>query len=85
MTRAFDLVLHGHFAEATAMHPLVWIVAPFVALWLAIEILGYVRTGTWGASGDVRGFTPALVTLAALLFVVWLARFFGALGGPVPV
>ncbi len=67
------------------MHPLVWIVAPFVALWLALEILGYVRTGAWGASGRIKHGTAIVVTLAALLFVVWLARFCGALGGPAPV
>jgi hypothetical protein len=27
----------------------------------------------------------AVVVVAALDFVVWIARFFGALGGPVPV
>ncbi|HEY8075588.1 MAG TPA: DUF2752 domain-containing protein, partial [Labilithrix sp.] len=75
--------LRGDFAGATRMHPLVWIVVPFVTAWLAIEIVGYVRTGTWGASARVKHGTKALVGVAALVFAVWIARFFGAFGGPV--
>jgi hypothetical protein len=85
MTRAFTLALHGDFAAATAMHPLVWIVVPLVAALLAVEAIGYARTGAWGASARIRGSTAALVAVAVLIFAVWIARFCGALGGPVAV
>lgn len=85
MTRALDLAFRGHLHAATAMHPLVWIVVPAVALLLGIEVAGYLRTGTWGASSRVRGATATLVVVAVLVFSVWMARFFGAFGGPVPV
>lgn len=85
MTRSVWLALRGDFAAATAMHPLVWIVAPLVFAMLAAEVVGYLRQGRWGASSHVRGSTFALVAAASLLFALWLARFFGAFGGPVPV
>jgi hypothetical protein len=78
------MALTGDVAGATRMHPLVWVAVPFVAIWLAIELLGYAREGRWGASARVPHFTKALVALASLLFVVWIARFCGAFGGPVP-
>ena len=84
MTRGLRLALHGDFAGATRWHPLVWIVVPFVGAWLAIELVGFVRTGAWGASARVPHGTTALVVIAALVFVVWIARFCGALGGEVP-
>ncbi len=83
MTRSLRLALRGDFAGATRMHPLVWIVVPFVTAWLAIEIVGYVRTGAWGASARVKHGTKALVGVSALVFAVWIARFCGAFGGPV--
>ncbi len=84
MTRALRLALHGDVAGATRMHPLVWIVVPFVAAWVAIELGGFVRTGAWGASARVKHGTTALVAIAAVVFAVWIARFLGAFGGPVP-
>lgn len=85
MTRATRLALHGEIAQATAMHPLVWIVVPFVGGMFALETVGYLRTGAWGATARVRWLQRLLVAVAALVFVVWIARFFGAFGGPVPV
>lgn len=85
MTRALMLALHGDFAAATAMHPLVWVVAPALATLLALETFGCLRADAWDAPSRVRGAMAALVAIAALTFAVWLARFFGAFGGPVPV
>lgn len=85
LTRAARLVAHGDFAAATAMHPLVWLVAPLVLGFAAIEVMGYAKTRRWGASKRVPHGTALLVVTALLLFAVWIARFFGAFGGPVPV
>lgn len=85
MTRATRLVLRGDLAGATAMHPLVWLVVPLVAAAVGVEIVGYLRTGEWGAAGNLRGATWVALVTAVLLFAVWVARFLGALGGPAPV
>ena len=83
ITRACRLVLHGDFAEATAMHPLVWVAVPVVVLFLGVELVGYARTSAWGASRRLRGGDALMVGTAALLFALWLARFAGLFGGPV--
>ena len=85
MTRALRLALHGDFAAATHLHPLVWLAVPVVAALLAVEVIGYARSGAFGASRRVRGSDAVMVGTAALLFALWIARFFGAFGGPVPV
>jgi hypothetical protein len=83
ITRATRLVLRGDFAGATRLHPLVWLAVPVVALFLSVELVGYVRTGTWGASRRMKGGDALMLTTATLLFVLWLARFAGYFGGPV--
>ena len=84
ITRATRLVLHGDFAAATHLHPLVWLAVPVVALLLSVETIGYVRTEKWGSSTRMRGSNILMLGTAAALFALWVARFFGAFGGPVP-
>lgn len=74
MTRATRLLLHGDFAGATAMHPLVWIVMPIVTAAVFVEIRGYLRTEQWGASQNVPYAKAVMLAVAALMFVVWLVR-----------
>ena len=83
ITRACRLALHGDFPGATHMHPLFWLAVPVVGLMVAIELVGYARTGAWGASRRLRGGDTLMTTTAALLFALWLARFAGYFGGPV--
>ena len=83
MTRAVRLALHGDLAGATHVHPLVWLAVPVVALFLGVELTGYARTGTWGASRRMRFSNALMVGTAALLFALWIARFAGLFGGPV--
>jgi hypothetical protein len=83
MTRAVRLALHGDLAGATRVHPLVWLAVPVVALFLGVELTGYARTGTWGASRRMRFSNVLMVGTAALLFALWIARFAGMFGGPV--
>ena len=83
VTRATRLALHGDFAGATHLHPLVWLAVPVAAAFLGVELVGYARTGAFGASRRVRGSSVVMVGTAALLFALWIARFFGAFGGPV--
>jgi len=82
MTRATSLVLRGDFAGATALHPLVWLVVPVIAAFVLVEAAGYARTRTWATYRRVPGMRAVMLATAAALFVVWVARFFGAFGGP---
>ena len=83
ITRACRLALHGDFVGATHMHPLVWLAVPVVVLMLGVELAGYARTSTWGASRRLRGGDALMAGTAALLFALWIARFAGLFGGPV--
>jgi hypothetical protein len=84
MTRATRLAMHGDFAGATHMHPLWMVVLPACAAWAIVECVGFARTRTWGASAESRALRWVAGVIVALLVIVWIARFFGAFGGPVP-
>ena len=50
------------------------------------SVLIYVRTGRWPALvGKGRLVVASAIALWILMVVVWISRFFGAFGGPVPV
>ena len=85
MTRATRLLVHGDLAGATHMHPLWPIVLPAIALFLLVETAGYARTGAWGKARTLRAMKPIGTVIVVLLVTLWVARFFGAFGGPVPV
>ena len=88
MTRAFHLLADGRVADSLAMHPLA-VPTAFVQVALALATVAatlrlgapwaLVRT-SWG-----RVATGAVVLVIAADVVLWIARAFGALGGPVPV
>ncbi len=85
ITGALRSMLHLDFAMAFHDHPLSFVVIPFVALLVVMELGGFVATnqlGTWTNKSAVR---IAGITMCAALFLVWIARFFGAFGGPVRV
>ncbi|HLV22271.1 MAG TPA: DUF2752 domain-containing protein [Polyangiaceae bacterium] len=86
LTRATLALARGHFGEALHLHPLVPLLAP---LYLGLLVYGcrsflaqapraadavLDRRLTWLAGGSL-----------VLLLLVWIARFFGYFGGPVPV
>ena len=87
MTRAGVALLHGDLAGALALHPLSVVAVPLVGGLVAWNAAAYVRSGT--APGltalHARWVTLATAALGAALIAVWIARFFGAFGGPVPV
>jgi hypothetical protein len=85
LTRAARDVLHGDFAAATHMHPLWWLVLPFVGTLVALESVAYVRTGRAGEWGQRVSVQRMAVGIMLLLVVVWIARMLGAFGGPVAV
>lgn len=82
ITRALKLALRGQLAEASAMHPGVWVAVPVVAILGALEVTGFVRTGAWGGSARLRGRNAILGVTVALLALIWLLRATaGAFGG----
>lgn len=58
---------------------------PLVVVALGAESVSYVRTGEFARLSNVRSARAVGALIAALLIVVWLARFGGAFGGPAPV
>jgi hypothetical protein len=85
ITRAVRLALHGDLAGATRLHPLMWLAVPMVALFVGAELVGYARRGAWGASRRLPLSNVLMVGTAALLFALWIARFAGMFGGPLPL
>src|SRR4051812_20479376 len=78
ITRATRLLFHGDFAGATHMHPLVWVILPFIAVFLVAEVRGYWKTHAWGAASRLRGAPLASRIVLAAVVIVWVARFLGA-------
>ncbi|MCA9598150.1 MAG: DUF2752 domain-containing protein [Myxococcales bacterium] len=87
LTRATSAVLHGHVLEGLHYHPLVLVVAPVYIATMVSLAVGFVRGG--GGKGLSHRanviLTIVALTLFAGLFFVWIARFLGYFGGPVPV
>jgi hypothetical protein len=86
MTRAALALISGDVAGALRWQPLSPVIVPLAAAFAAHEMLAFVR---FGRARPERPLGPwsrrALATLVALLIGVWIARFFGAFGGPVRV
>jgi hypothetical protein len=90
LTRATLALLVGDVPGALRLHPLVWLLTPL--------FVGFVGLSLWELVRDPRKPLPkpriqwngrgvGAVALALLLLScgVWLARFAGYFGGPVPV
>jgi Protein of unknown function (DUF2752) len=87
LTRATLAALAGDFHAAYHLHPLVFLVTPVIVIAFTYNAIEYVRRGQWFASEKLAGrwVNAAWITLGVLVVLLWIARFFGAFGGPVPV
>lgn len=87
LTRAAFALAHGHVGEALRLHPLSVVLVPAVVAALGLNALGYLREGRVAAAESLAGrrVTAVAIALGAAAVIVWIARFFGAFGGPVPV
>ena len=90
LTRATLALLRGEFAAATAMHPLIWLCLPLlgaVALESALSAVLRKPVALIAPACRALGVRPDWLWIGAALalLTVWLARLFGALGGPVSV
>ncbi len=85
LTRAALAVVRGDFATALAFHPLVFVVGPAAVGYLCLAAVDVLWPLRWFRSASAARWGSRLaLALALLLFVVWVARFVGAWGGPVP-
>jgi len=86
LTRATLALAEGHLHDAITIHPLSPLVSPLAAGCIGYAVLVYVRTGKWPSlAGKGRIALAAGIVLWMVVVAVWIARFFGAFGGPVPV
>jgi hypothetical protein len=87
LTRATLALMRGHFTEAARFHPLVFVMAPLVIAGALTSAYSFVTKGTVGFAAALsrRWATRAFVVLCMAMIALWIARFFGAWGGPVPV
>jgi Protein of unknown function (DUF2752) len=87
LTRATLAMFRGDLSAALRFHPLVFLATPMYFGVLGSIAWGYVRGGVEKIpSGRLTKFLSALaLTTFVLLMGVWLARFFGAFGGPVEI
>jgi Protein of unknown function (DUF2752) len=85
LTRATRLALGGDLAGATAMHPLWFLIVPYVGAIATAQLVSYARRGDFLPLERNPIVKHVGQVLLALLIVVWVARFLGAFGGPCPV
>ena len=87
-TRAVAALLRGDLTGVLHMNPLGPVMALVLGL-LAVEaIVSVLKTGDARRVGSTRAgrfLTRAPVVITVLDVILWIARFFGAFGGPVPV
>jgi len=90
LTRATLALLHGDLRGALHLHPLVLLLTPLVVSLVvatAWDLLRRPQQKPRAAAlfGNGRVVSIAAAGLLVLTLSVWLARFAGYLGGPVPV
>lgn len=85
LTRATLALLHGDLAGAVRLHPLAPVVVPVVALYVGWRVLREIAGKTHTRVPLDRAAERVLGALVIAGFLLWLARFAGAFGGPVAV
>lgn len=87
-TRAASALLHGDLAQAfhyNPMGPVVMAALLVVAAESAFRVARYGNVQDLGTQGPSHFAVRVLFVALVLQIVVWIARFFGFFGGPVPV
>ena len=88
MTRAVRLLAAGHVGASLRMHPLA---LPVLGIWLLLMATTLWTTAIHGSPLAMMKGRLGRITLAAIavvytaVFMLWIARWFGLFGGPVPV
>ncbi len=86
LTRATLLIARGDLGQAVHLQPFAFVVSPLLLGALALAAWTYVTTGRarlpLGVGRPLERLAPII---AVLMVALWIARFFGVWGGPVPV
>ena len=82
LSRAGEALVSGDLVTAMQFNPLAPLIVPIAAVGF---VHGAVRYVVFGRTNYARWVPWAVGALLAALVVVWIARFFGAFGGPVAV
>jgi hypothetical protein len=88
MTRAIELLWHGDVGASLAMHPLAVPTLLVQVVFAMLTVVVTLRRGTPFAIWQMRAARITVHAAAVVLgldLVLWIARFCGALNGPVPV
>jgi hypothetical protein len=87
LTRATLELLQGNVGEALHYHPLSFLISPLVIGFVVYKSWLYIVKGRWWETDKRRGIwsTRASTALVILTISIWIARFLGLFGGPVPV
>jgi hypothetical protein len=85
ISRAARALVRLNADEAFHAHPLVFLVVPYLFALVLTEAYAFVLRGELGTFLARRAARVVGFGLCVALFVLWIARFFGALGGPVRV
>ena len=87
MTRAMLAVFKGRFAESWHHHPLALVAVPVLLLYAAAHGAAYVKAGDMRNVGWLTGRWADRVLMGLMMAMIglWVARFFGAFGGPAEV
>jgi len=86
LTRATMAALHGDLRASLGFHPLALLITPTILIVLFRDLYGFAKRGVWGEGQQGGRVTTILAgALAAAMLGVWIARFFGCFGGPVPI
>jgi len=87
MTRATLALLHGDFAHAFHLHPLAIVITPLFGLYASAHTVSYIRHGQSRVDESLTGkwVDRSLLLIMILMIALWVSRFFGAFGGPIPV
>lgn len=87
LSRATLAALRGDFASAFKLHPAVFVVVPMITLFMLGQVAVYVNP-EWTRLEKLlraRWLESTMILVMLLVIALWIARFFGAFGGPVPV
>jgi hypothetical protein len=88
MGRAALALMRGDVIGALRMHPLSVLIFAWLGWFAGVPLARYViRATAWdpAANASPKWFERSAFALLVLLIGVWIARFLGFFGGPVPV
>jgi len=87
LSRASMALLRGDFARAFSIHPAVFIVVPVLGLYMLGQVATFVNPEWTRLAKLLRNkwLERSIIAMMIVVIALWIARFFGAFGGPVPV